>query len=264
MDAAFDTWPTECQASTDEMTSMYTRVAKEREKLAGQARATISSMKGGRKGKMLDPHRYLRAIREFRRGKWRMTLVPPLDDKGEIALAGRLYATIAADLENAAVAEFNARRSWLTEMEEAFGPDATRTEIVTACDDIASRAKEAALAGGGNLRGFEDAVNMFRAVQCDDAINASKALAKVEDPVAALSQYSRARRPAVIAARSLKRAAAAFLGDVADNLARFSTDTSAKHGLLDQHLAAIDSALTDIADDLGALASKKEVPCYVA
>jgi energy-coupling factor transporter ATP-binding protein EcfA2 len=264
VDAAFDTWPTECQASSDEMISIYTRVAKEREKLAEQARATISSMKGGRKGKMLDPHRFVRAFREFRRGKWRMTLVPPLDDRGDIALGARLYATIAADLEKAAVAEFDSRRSWLTEMEESFGADATRATIVAACEDVAARAKEAALAGGGNLRGFEDAVNIFRVVQFDDAINASKALAKVDDPVAALAQYSRARRPAVVAARTLKRAATAFLGDVADNLERYSSETSAKHGQLDQHLAVIDTALTDIAADLGALALGKEVPGYVA
>lgn len=264
VDAAFDSWPTECQASTEELVSIYTRLTKEREKLAALARATISSMKGGRKGKMLDPHRYLRAFRDFRRGKWRMTLSPPLDDKGEVVSAGKLYATIAADLEKAVVAEFEARRSWLTEMEDAFGPEATRTAIVTTCDDIAARAKEAGLAGGGNLRGFEEALSIFRAVQFDDAINANKVLAKVDDPLAALAQYSRARRPAVIAARTLKRAASAFLGDVADNLERFSTETSAKHGQLDQHLAAIDSALTDIAVDLGALASEKEVPRNVA
>ena len=264
VDAAFDDWPPECQASTDEMISIYTRIAEDRVKLANQARATISSMKGGRKGKMLDPHRFLRAFREFRRGKWRMTLAPPVDDKGEIAVTGRLYASIAADLEKAALAEFDARRSWLTEMQEAFGPDATRAAIVTACDDIAARAKEAALAGGGNLRGFEEAVNLFRAVQFDDAITASKALAKMDDPVAALAHYSRARRPAIIAARKLKQAATAFLTDVADNLERFSMETSAKHSQIDHHLAAIDTALTEISEDLTAMASEKREPGHVA
>ncbi len=257
VDAAFDSWPTECQASSQEMVSVYARLSKERDKLANQVRSTISCMKGGQKGKMLDPHRFVRAIRDFRRGKWRMALEPPLDDKGEIAAPGNFYSTIATDLEKAAVAEFAARRFWLTEMEEAFGTDATRSAILAACDDIATRAKEAGLAGGGSLHNFEDALNTFRTSYFDDAVNASRTLAKMDDPIAALVHYSRARRPAVNAARTLKQAATAFLGSVTDNLERFSTETSAKHGQLDGHLAAIDEALTGIADDLGSIGNKE-------
>jgi 2-polyprenyl-6-methoxyphenol hydroxylase-like FAD-dependent oxidoreductase len=91
-------------------------------------------------------------------------------------------------------------------------------------------------------------------VQFDDAVAASRALAKFDDPLAALAHYSRARRPAVVAARDLKRAATAFVNDVSDNLERYSAETSAKHGLLDQHLAAIDLALAQIANGLTTLA----------
>jgi hypothetical protein len=257
IDAAFDTWPGESQASTSEMQSVYSRLLKDKDKLANQARATISSMKGGRKGKMLDPHRFVKGMRDLRRAKWRLTLTPPRDEKGEVASAGKLYAAIAADLEIAARAEFEARRLWLKDVEEAFGEDATRAAIVATFTDIRDQAKEAGLAAGGNLRAFEEALELVRTVQFDDAVAASKALVKFDDPLAALPQYSRARRPAVIAARDLKRAAAAFLSDVSDNLDRYSAETSAKHGLLDQHLAAIDGAFTKIADGLTTLAQSE-------
>jgi hypothetical protein len=257
VDAAFDTWQAECQASSDKMVSVYTRLLKDKEKLASQARATISSMKGGRKGKMLDPHRFVRGVRDLRRAKWRLILVPPRDDKGEVATAGKLYALVAADLDEAARAEFEARGSWLKDIEEAFGEAATRPAIIAAFTEIRDQAKEAGLAAGGNLRAFEEALEMFRTVQFDDAVAASRTLAKLDDPLAALPHYGRARRPAVIAARDLKRAATAFLNDVSDNLDRFSAETSAKHGLLDQHLAAIDGALTRIAHGVGALAPQE-------
>lgn len=257
VDAAFDTWQAECQASTTEMVSIYTRLLKDKEKLANQARATISSMKGGRKGKMLDPHRFVRGVRDLRRAKWRLTLVPPRDDKGDITTAGKLYASVAADLDGAARAEFDARGSWLKDIEEAFGEAATRPAIIAAFSEIRDQAKEAGLAAGGNLRAFEEALELFKTVQFDDAVAASRALTKLDDPLAALPYYGRARRPAVIAARDLKRTATAFLNDVGDNLDRYSAETSAKHGLLDQHLAAIDGALTRIADGVAALAPQE-------
>ena len=80
---------------------------------------------------------------------------------------------------------------------------------------LSARAKEAGLAGGGNLRAFEDALETFQSVNFDDAVNVSRTLVKQEDPLAALAHYCRARRPAVVSARDLKRTATAFLGDVA-------------------------------------------------
>ena len=260
VDAAFDTWPPECQATTEDLASIYKSISKERDKLANLARSTISSMKGGRKGKMLDPHRFVQDMRDFRRGKWQMSLVPPKDENGDVLLSGKLYATIAADLERAAVAEFEARQAWLEEIEDAFGATATRATIVAACAEIAAQAKEAGLAGGGNLPNFEETLDVFRNVQFDDSISATRTLGKIDNPLAALPLYTRIRRPAVISSRNLEAAAKAFLGDVADNLDRFSSETSAKHGQLDLHLATIDNALTEIAADLDALSAMNEEP----
>ena len=260
VNAAFDSWPSECHATTEGLASVYVRISKEREKLANQARSTISSMKGGRKGKMLDPHRFVRKMRDFRRGKWKMSLVPPTDEKGDVLLSAKLYAAIATDLEKAVTAEFKERCTWLEEVEGAFGADATRASIIAACADIAALAKEAGLASGGNLRSFEEALERFKSVRFDDAVNGTRTLGKFDNPLAALPLYTRIGRPAVVASRALKDTATAFFGDVADNLDRFSSETNAKNGQLAQHIATIDSALTEIASGLNALSAETEEP----
>jgi restriction endonuclease S subunit len=60
--------------------------------------------------------------------------------------------------------------------------------------------------------------------------------------------------------QDLKRTATAFLGDVRANLDRFSSEANANHGLLDEHLTAIDTALTHIGDSL----AEMEVPYKVS
>jgi hypothetical protein len=62
----------------------------------------------------------------------------------------------------------------------------------------------------------------------------------------------------------LKRTAAAFLGDVSANLDRFSSEAIANHGLLDEHLTAIDTALTQIGDSLAAMETPNKVAADAA
>jgi hypothetical protein len=161
IDAAFDNWPPDCQSSAPEMVSIYSRLIKDKEKLAAQARAQISCMKGGRKGKMLDPHRFVRGVRDLRHSKWRLNLLPPLDDKGAPIASGKLYVAIASDLAEATQAEFTLRQTWLEQIETAFGAEVTKASIINVFSDLRDRAKEAGLAGGGNLRAFEDALELF-------------------------------------------------------------------------------------------------------
>lgn len=251
IDAVFDNWPPECPSVAPEMKSIYARLLKEREKLADLARAQISSMKGGRKGAMLNPHSYVRGLKELRRSKWRLGDEVQPNDNSEL---GKLYVNIREDLGKAAAAEFKLRCTWLREMEDAFGTELSKGGILSALSDLKDKAKGAALAAGGNLRPFEDALEAFKAVQFDDAVIGVRALAKHKDPLAVLPQFGRGRRPAIAGGQDLKRTAAAFIANVDQNLSTYIAEAEANHRAIGESINSIDHALEVIETDLIAMA----------
>src|SRR5262249_35579042 len=129
-------------STASEMRSVYDKLVRGRDKIADMARAQISSMKGGRVGAMLSPGRVIGAIRGMRQSKWHLELEPPADERSDVA---KFYREAKATLGPAAAAELAVRQKWLSAMEEAFGPGATRATIVAALDQARRAAHEAGL-----------------------------------------------------------------------------------------------------------------------
>ena len=251
VDAAFQPLPPEGPSTTQEIRSLYDRLLKRRDKLVDLARAQISSMKGGRVGAMLDPHKFMAGIRALRH--WQLALIAPEDEKGDYAMLAKLYGEVQRDLEKAVEAECEARLTWLREMEEAFGPDATRATIIASLTDLRELAKNAGVAGGGNINVLGDAIEQLKSVNFDDALNAVRGFAKQDKPLAALPQLGRGRRNAVEAGSALKKAAIAFLDNVDQNLTTYATEVGSTQSVLRDSIKKIDVSLNQICSNLSAM-----------
>ena len=265
IDGAFSAWPLESQASAPELKAIYDKLLKYRDKLSAIARAQISSMKGGRVGAMLNPDRFIAGVRAFRHAKWRLTLTPSGDERhSEFLALSKLYKEVQAALETGAVAEWNARRQWLSDLEEAFGAGATRATIITTLSKAHEAADQAGIAVGGTSRPLAEALERFQSVQFDDAIAAARAISKVEDPLSALPHFGRGRRAAVIAGDELRQLATTFLDAVDRNLSAFSADHGAQHAATAASIERIDRALERIEADLGAMMLEIEEAAHAA
>ena len=247
IDGAFSNWPTECASTANDMRTVYDKLVRGRDKIAGAARAQISSMKGGQVGAMLNPRRIVGAIRGIRQSKWRLGLEPPEDDRSDVA---KLYREMQAALAPAATAEMAVRQKWLTEMEAAFGPDAARATIATTLDEAPQAALEAGIGSNNTSKALLEALERFRGANFDDSLLAARILAKQDDGLAALPHFGRGRRNAVEASTTLATAAKAFLDVVDQNLAAYGQRHGAKNGTLATSLARIDAALQTIGTDL--------------
>lgn len=251
IDAAFNgNWASECASTAPEMKSLYDRLSKSREKLAGVAHAQMSSMKGGRAGAMLSPGRILGPIRDFRRAKWQLHLQPPDGDNQEPA---KVYREIKGTIAPAAASEMAVRRSWLDAMESAFGATSNRAAIVTALDAARQAVAEAGIGTSNTARSLAEAIDRFRTVQFDDSMAAARSLRNETDVIAALPHFGRGRRGAVDAGTNLAAAAQAFLDTVDQNIGAISESLDARHGAVEVSLAQIDTSLTTIEADLVAL-----------
>ena len=251
IDGAFSAnWASECASSAQEMKSLYDRLTKNREKLAGIAQSQMSSMKGGRAGAMLNPGRILGPIREYRHAKWHLRLVPP---DGDITEPAKTYREVRDGLGNAAASEMAVRGAWLKAVEVAFGATATRASILTALDAARLAIKDAGIGTGNTGRVLDEALDRFRTVQFDDSVLAARALGKETDAVAALPHLGRGRRSAVEAGTNVIKAAQAFLDTVDQNIGASRLSLDARHGALATSLKQIDAALSAIEVDLLAL-----------
>jgi energy-coupling factor transporter ATP-binding protein EcfA2 len=247
IDGAFSNWSPECASTASEMRSVYEKLFRGREKIAATARAQISSMKGGQVGAMLNPARIIGAIRNIRQSKWRLGLDPPTDDRSDVA---KFYGETKATLGSAASAEMVVRQKWLSEMEEAFGPDAARTTVAATLAEVRQAALEAGLGSNNTSKALVDSLERFRAVNFDDSLLAARALVKQDDAVAALPHFGRGRRNAVEAGTALATAAKAFLDAVDQNLTTYGQSHDAKQGALANSLSRIDASLQTIESNL--------------
>lgn len=250
IEAAFANWPDEPAATAAELRAIYAKLLRRKDDLVEIARAQVSSLKGGRPGAMLDPRRVLGPVRQLRRAKWRLSLMPSQDDASALA---KTYREIAEALPAAAAAERSQRLQWLQEMQHAFGDGATRAAIVAHLGAARQAALEAGIGAQNSGRPLQEALDRFQSVQFDATITAIRTLTGVEDPVSALPDYGRGRANAVAAGTALRAAAAQFLEVVERNLESFGGDQSARAGEVAKSIAEIDGALGGIADDLAAM-----------
>jgi hypothetical protein len=253
IDAAFSAnWASECASTAPDMKSLYDKLTRNRERLVGVAQSQMSSMKGGRTGAMLNPGRILSPIREFRQAKWRLRLQPP---DGENQEPAKIYREIRDAIATAAASEMAVRRSWLNEMESAFGATSNRAAIVAAFDAARRAVADAGIGTGNTGRILADALERFRIVHFDDSMAAARSLGNETDAIAALPHFGRGRRSAVEAGTALAAAAQAFLNTVDQNIGAISLGLDAKHGAVAANLEQIGTSLAAIEDDLIALSS---------
>lgn len=254
VDAAFYPMVVDPPCVTVGIRTLYDQLFRSRDKLVDRARAQISSMKGGRVGAMLDPHKFMSGI-DVLRLKWQLPMIAPDNERGDFLDLSNLYRQIQRDLENATIAELDARKMWLKEMEEAFGVDAKRTTIIKALSDFCEQAKDAGLAAGGNLNRLLGAIEDFRSVQFDAAVNAARALAGQENALTVLPHLGVARQGAVVAGNNLRVTTVAFLDNVEQNLTSYTNDVGAKYDAVENSIAKIDAALESIQTSLESISS---------
>ncbi|MDX0698077.1 hypothetical protein GOD53_29190 [Sinorhizobium medicae] len=247
IEGAFSTWQPECASRSKQMRDVYDSLLNGRPNLAQIARAQISSMKGGQMGAMLAPSRVVPIIRNIRQSKWRLTLVPPSEDRSELAA---LYRRIQETLPTAATAEISDRQEWLREMDEAFGEGATRPTIVSALEKALLAAVDAGIGSNSTAKPLNDALDRFRSVQFDDSLAAARSLAKQEDALSALTHFGRGRRNGVEAGTALANAAKAFLDAIDQTVDANSQSHEAKHSALASSITSIHGALDAIETDL--------------
>ena len=252
IDGAFSIWPVECDSTSREMRTLYSKLVHRRKEISSIARARISSMKGGVVGSMLNPGRIHGAIRDIRKSKWRLGLEPPAHDRTNLA---KLYRETKAGLAPAATAEITIRQQWLNDMEIAFGADATRANIAATLHEARQVAHNAGIGSSNTSSRLLDALERFTRVQFDDSILATRSLTIQDDVLAALPQFGRGRRNAVEASTALSSAAKVFLDTVEKNLDRYKRNHHAEFSAIESSIATIDKSLEVIETELVGMGS---------
>ncbi|MNS80692.1 hypothetical protein D3C72_1143830 [compost metagenome] len=138
-------------------------------------------------------------------------------------------------------------------MDDAFGEGATRGIIVSSLTSASKAVAQAALNTRGTSQPLADALEIFKSVYFDDTVTASRSLAKIEEPLAALAHFGRGRRAAFDAGTKLRKAAEAYLDTVDQNLGAYGDEHRAKHEALSGSLTEIDQALTVVEASLSDL-----------
>ena len=251
----FQNWPDEPAATATEMRRLYAKLQSQRDNLVGTARAQISSMKGGQAGSMLDPRRIVRSVRAFRSGKWQMCLQPLEEDKGAIA---KLYAEVSSILRDAANDEQTIRKDWLLEMEEAFGNELAKAEIISCLSSALEAAFDGGVSSSGHANALNEALEDFKAVQFDDSIQAARKVSKSENALEILPDFGRGRSNAVAAGTELKAAAEKFLDAVEQNLQTYGSEQGSTASDLEANIEKMREGLVMIVSDLQALSEQAE------
>lgn len=248
LDACLRPWD-DTSAETTEMRALFKKIANRREMLVDFVRAHISAMKGGQVGALIDPRMPRRFLRGVKTSGWRLAQTPPREGRGDPYEIARIYLAVSAELTEAATAERSARLAWLEEMETAFGPEPKRATIVESLRAVRNAVGAVGIGGAASMQ-LQTALENFANRQFDDAIFGARSLRSVDDPLANLPAYARARGGAVEAARELVRRVRAFLSDAERAISSREREDSVRYAALAQSQEAIQYALQSIADDL--------------
>ncbi|GAU81823.1 protein DpdH [Bosea sp. BIWAKO-01] len=249
--ALFEKWPDPLVESTD-LRRLYLSLSTDHETFADFLHAHISATKGGQAGAMIDARPVVTALKRLRAAKWVLTQKPPTDPVGDYAVIATAYGKISKQLEEACRSEHTLRATWLVDMERAFGAASGRAAIVVALSEL----NDLVVANGVNarsLQSWQEALETFRRVTFDDAIQASKAIVENPEIVASLPLFARPRVAAIEAARMLSTRTEAVLDELDVNIKTRQSEFEAKHGTLADSLEMIDHALGTIAETIIAI-----------
>ena len=247
---ALSEWPEEGGAQCPDLQNLYKRLRRERERLAGLVRSVSSGTKGGRVGAFLDPDAVLPPLVLLRRRAWRLDQSPPGEGlAGDWAALAKTYQEVSRVLQAAAAAERQARLEWLAGMEEAFGSEARRSDIVRSISAARDAAVSAGIAGQ-KASTLKDCIEQFATVQFDDAIKAAGALREEVDALSLLPHYGRGRITAVNTSRELADVAQTFLKNVEAELANLEEQFGSSGTSLPADLETIAAALGEVQDEL--------------
>lgn len=244
-------WPNDVTPGSPEMKRLYETLAQRQSDLRDLLRALCSGSKGGEVGTLIDPSLALEALRRLRANGWRLQQRPPDDLEFEpFKRCADLYKRIAAGLEVAAAAEFKGRLAWLDEMETAFSPSARRSTILAELSAARSAFGDAGLAGASGKR-LDEALELLRNTQFDEALSAVRSLREAKNALSMLPAYARSRPAAVMAARHVVETATTFLDQCRIRLDEQANRDAAQAEAVESDIAAIEGALSTIADALG-------------
>lgn len=254
IDSAFASWSDDPSCTAPELRTLYGKVYKQRESLIGATRSQLFSMKGGRSGSMLDARLVVSPIRNLRRAKWKLGMMPPESDTSNIA---KLYREVANGLESATLAERTLRVKWLDDMEGAFGKSATRSSIVSGLDAARQAASEAGIPAQNTGTALVEALDRFKSTLFDAALAAAREIAQCDNALDALPNYGRGNRNAVEASTMLRGAAEKFLDAIDRSMEVFTADQIASGGDVPASIASIEASLGEISTTLELLRNRE-------
>jgi hypothetical protein len=245
-------WPAGVTPGSAAMKQVYDALALRQEHTRDLLRALCSGSKGGEVGTLVDPTLPVATLRRLRANGWRLRQVPPEGLEFEpFRRCADLYKRTATALEAAAAAECEARLVWLAEMESAFGNTAKRSTILAELSAVRSAFGDAGLAGATGKR-LDEALDLLRTIHFDEALSAARSLREAQDPLSMLPAYARSRSTAVNAGRLVAETASTFLDQCRVRLEEQANRDAAQAEAVRRDIAAIENALTSIADALRA------------
>jgi hypothetical protein len=245
-------WPADVAPGSVEMKKLYDGLLQHQKHTRDLLRTLCSGSKGGEVGTLVDPTLPVATLRRLRANGWRLKQMPPEGLEFEpFRRCADFYKRTAAALEGAAAAECETRLAWLAEMETAFGDTAKRSAILAELSAVRSAFGDAGLAGAAGKR-LDEALDLLRNTQFDEALSAVRSLREAKDPLSMLPTYARSRATAVNAGRLVVDAATTFLNQCRVRLQEEANRDAARAEAVQSDIAAIENALTSIADALRA------------
>jgi hypothetical protein len=249
LNSTLSPWPDESGARTQELQRLHTRLTRERDKLLALVRSVNSGTKGGQAGLFLDPGAVLPAVAALKNGGWLLKQEPPESGPvGDWAQLAKLYREIQQALLPAAILERESRLQWLADVEQAFGTDAKRSEIVATLTKARDAAVSAGVAGS-KAAPLQQSLDQFQSAQFDDAVRSALSLRSEEDALRFLPQYGRARANATAAASQFIQIAGDFVTNVSAELTNLEHQMGSSGDTIRQDVDIIDHSLTSILNE---------------
>jgi hypothetical protein len=190
LNALFDVWPERLpDQATREWERLYGDIRRDAEKLRDFVRARASATKGGQVGPMIDPSLLLPPLKRVLR-IWRLDDATPgdLDQLREpYRTIARLHASARTKLPEVVASEYRRRMEWLERVRRNMDEDTTRAQVVESATRLSNAIAEEGIGVSRAVRReFDEAFEVFKSVQLDNAIKATQQLQTIGDPTSVL------------------------------------------------------------------------------